>query len=111
MAHFFIHRPVLAWVIAIFIVIAGLVALPSIPVAQYPSVAPPQISVSTFYVGASPEEIHRSVAQPIDAVAKAIIDIAVRLVENEHTPHADDISFRQRLLQPRLVRDGSAAEL
>ena len=66
MAHFFIHRPVLAWVIAIFIVIAGLVALPSIPVAQYPSVAPPQISVSTFYVGASPEEIHRSVAQPIE---------------------------------------------
>ena len=66
MAHFFIHRPVLAWVIAIFIVIAGLVALPIIPVAQYPSVAPPQISVSTFYVGASPEEIHRSVAQPIE---------------------------------------------
>jgi len=66
MAQFFILRPVLAWVISIFIIIAGLVALPQMPVAQYPSVAPPQISVSTVYTGATPEEIFRSVAQPIE---------------------------------------------
>ena len=66
MAQFFILRPVLAWVISIFIVIAGLIALPQMPIAQYPQVAPPQIQISTFYTGASPNEMYQSVAQPIE---------------------------------------------
>jgi len=66
MAQFFITRPVLAWVISIFIVIAGLISLPSLPVAQYPQVAWPQITISTSYTGAAPGEINQSVAQPIE---------------------------------------------
>ncbi|SIR21859.1 multidrug efflux pump [Paracoccus thiocyanatus] len=66
MARFFIHRPVLAWVISIFIVIAGLIALPRMPVAQYPQVAWPQITISTAYTGAAPAEINQAVAQPIE---------------------------------------------
>ncbi|MDQ7777929.1 efflux RND transporter permease subunit [Paracoccus aminovorans] len=66
MAQFFIRRPVLAWVLSIFIVIAGLLALPQIPVAQYPQVAWPQITVSTSYTGSSPAEINQAVAQPIE---------------------------------------------
>ena len=66
MSQFFILRPVLAWVISIFIVIAGLISLPSIPIAQYPQVAPPQVSISATYTGASPNEIYESVAQPIE---------------------------------------------
>lgn len=66
MAQFFITRPVLAWVISIFIVIAGLISLPILPVAQYPQVAWPQITISTSYTGASPGEINQSVAQPIE---------------------------------------------
>ncbi len=66
MAQFFIRRPVLAWVISIFIVIAVLLALPQIPVAQYPQVAWPQITVSTIYTGSSPAEINQAVAQPIE---------------------------------------------
>ncbi|MTH65582.1 efflux RND transporter permease subunit [Paracoccus shanxieyensis] len=66
MAQFFIHRPVLAWVIAIFIVIAGMLSLPQLPIAQYPQVAPPQIQISTAYTGASPTEMYQSVAQPIE---------------------------------------------
>ncbi len=66
MAQIFIHRPVLAWVVSIFIVLAGLLALPNIPIAQYPQVAPPQISISTSYTGAAPTEIYESVAQPIE---------------------------------------------
>ncbi|MCZ0963359.1 efflux RND transporter permease subunit [Paracoccus benzoatiresistens] len=66
MAQFFIVRPVLAWVISIFIVIAGLIALPLMPIAQYPQVAPPQIQISAFYTGASPNEMYQSVAQPIE---------------------------------------------
>ncbi|WP_045388476.1 efflux RND transporter permease subunit [Falsirhodobacter sp. alg1] len=66
MAQFFILRPVLAWVISIFIVIAGLLSLVQLPIAQYPQVAPPQISISAVYTGASPEEMYQSVAQPIE---------------------------------------------
>ncbi len=66
MAHFFIARPIFAWVVAIFIMLAGLLAIPNLPVAQYPNVAPPQISIYASYAGASPEELYRSVTQPIE---------------------------------------------
>lgn len=66
MARFFIDRPIFAWVFAIFIMLAGLLAIPMLPIAQYPNVAPPQISVSTTYPGASPEDIYLSVTRPIE---------------------------------------------
>jgi multidrug efflux pump len=66
MPHFFIDRPVFAWVVAIFIILAGVIAIPMLPVAQYPNVAPPQVSISTSYTGASPEEIYQSVTRPIE---------------------------------------------
>jgi multidrug efflux pump len=53
-------------VFAIFISIAGLIALPFMPIAQYPNVAPPQLSISTSFPGASPQEIYQSVTQPIE---------------------------------------------
>ena len=66
MARFFIDHPVLAWVIAIFIVLAGVLALPSLPISQYPNVAPPQVSIQTRFAGASPEDLYRQVTQPIE---------------------------------------------
>lgn len=66
MAQFFISRPVFAWVVAIFIMIAGMLAIPNLPVAQYPNVAPPQITISTTYAGASPEDVYQSVTSPIE---------------------------------------------
>ncbi|KAA1234284.1 multidrug efflux RND transporter permease subunit [Agrobacterium tumefaciens] len=66
MARFFIDRPIFAWVVAIFIMLAGLLAIPMLSIAQYPNVAPPQISVSTTYPGASPEDIYQSVTRPIE---------------------------------------------
>ncbi len=66
MAQFFIGRPIFAWVVAIFIMIAGILAIPMLPVAQYPNVAPPQISVYTNYAGASPEDVYQSVTSPIE---------------------------------------------
>jgi multidrug efflux pump len=48
MPQFFIERPIFAWVVAIFIMLAGVIAIPFLPVAQYPSVAPPQISVNAI---------------------------------------------------------------
>lgn len=57
MPQFFIDRPIFAWVIAIFIVLFGLIAIPQLPVAHYPSVAPPSVSISTRYPGATPRMI------------------------------------------------------
>ncbi len=66
MAQFFIGRPIFAWVVAIFVMLAGVIALPMLPVSQYPNVAPPQISVYATYPGASPEEIYQSVTRLIE---------------------------------------------
>ena len=53
MPQFFIDRPVFAWVIALFILLAGVLAIPQLPVAQYPNIAPPRIEVVANYPGAS----------------------------------------------------------
>ena len=66
MPQFFIGRPIFAWVVAIFIVLGGLLALPFLPISQYPDVAPPQISINTTYPGATPEEMYQSVTRPIE---------------------------------------------
>jgi hydrophobe/amphiphile efflux-1 (HAE1) family protein len=63
----FVDRPRLAIVIAIVTVIAGLLSLLAIPVAQYPDIVPPQVSVSTVYPGASAAVVEATVAQPIEA--------------------------------------------
>ncbi|MFX4313357.1 MMPL family transporter, partial [Enterobacter sp. 63] len=66
MAQFFINRPVFAWVIALFIVIAGVIAIPQLPVARYPSVAPPTVTISATYPGASPQTMNDSVVSLIE---------------------------------------------
>jgi multidrug efflux pump len=63
----FVDRPRLAIVIAIVTTIAGALALLIIPVAQYPDVVPPQVSVTTNYPGASASIVDATVAQPIEA--------------------------------------------
>src|ERR687885_821641 len=63
----FIHRPRLAAVIAIVTTIAGLLSLAVIPIAQYPDIVPPQVSVTTTYPGASAAVVEATVAQPIEA--------------------------------------------
>ncbi|MDO9500143.1 efflux RND transporter permease subunit [Falsiroseomonas sp.] len=66
MARFFIDRPVFAWVLAIGIMLAGLLALRTLPVAQYPAIAPPAISVTVSYPGASAETVQSTVVQVIE---------------------------------------------
>ncbi|WP_296099468.1 efflux RND transporter permease subunit [uncultured Agrobacterium sp.] len=66
MAQLFIRRPILAWVFALFISIAGIIAIPFLPIAQYPKVAPPQLTISTSYPGASPQEIYQGVTRLIE---------------------------------------------
>ncbi|MBR0646733.1 efflux RND transporter permease subunit [Plastoroseomonas hellenica] len=66
MARFFIDRPVFAWVIAIAIMLFGLLSLRTLPVAQYPAIAPPAISITVSYPGASAETVQDTVVQIIE---------------------------------------------
>jgi len=66
MARFFIDRPVFAWVIAILICVIGGIAMTRLPVAQYPSVAPPSISITANYSGASAETLSETVTSVIE---------------------------------------------
>ncbi|MYN12219.1 efflux RND transporter permease subunit [Pusillimonas sp. TS35] len=66
MPQFFIDRPIFAWVVALGITLAGLLAIPNMPVSQYPEVAPPTISVRAIYPGASAQEVATTVASVIE---------------------------------------------
>jgi multidrug efflux pump len=66
MADFFIERPVFAWVLAILITVGGLLCVFQLPTAAYPEIAPPQITVSTTYPGASADTVEQTVVQVIE---------------------------------------------
>ncbi|MFV5215179.1 multidrug efflux RND transporter permease subunit [Azonexus caeni] len=66
MPQFFIKRPVFAWVIALFIVLAGVIAIPQLPIARYPSVAPPSVSLYASYPGATPQTLNDSVVTLVE---------------------------------------------
>ena len=65
MSRFFIDRPVFAWVIGLIIMLVGAVAIFRMPIAQYPSIAPPQVSISVTYPGASADTVNNTVVRPI----------------------------------------------
>jgi multidrug efflux pump len=66
MARFFIDRPIFAWVIALFIMVVGAVAITQLPIAQYPAVAPPAIVINAAYPGASAQTLEDSVISVIE---------------------------------------------
>ncbi|MDB4956750.1 MAG: multidrug efflux transporter permease subunit, partial [Myxococcales bacterium] len=66
LARFFASRPVFAWVISITIMLAGIASIFSLPVAQYPEVAPPSVNIAASYVGASAETVENSVTQVLE---------------------------------------------
>src|SRR4030095_4448984 len=65
-SRFFIDRPIFAVVLSIFIVLAGLAAMRVLPIAQYPEIAPPVVSVRAVYPGASAMTLEQTVAAPIE---------------------------------------------
>jgi hydrophobe/amphiphile efflux-1 (HAE1) family protein len=71
-SRFFIDRPIFAAVLSIFIVIAGLAASTTLPIAQYPEIAPPVVTVTAIYPGASAEVIEQTVAAPIENAINGI---------------------------------------
>src|ERR1700755_994894 len=66
MSRIFIDRPIFAWVIAIITMLLGLGAIFTLPIAQYPDIAPPQVNIRATYPGASAETVQNSVTQVIE---------------------------------------------
>src|SRR4029453_16235168 len=62
----FIRRPILASVCSLVLILAGAVAIPTMPVAQYPSLAPPQVNVTAVYTGANAQEVETAVTPPLE---------------------------------------------
>jgi len=72
MSRFFIDRPIFAWVLAIVVMLAGILAIKSLPIAQYPSIAPPAISITATYPGASARTLEDTVTQVIEQKMKGL---------------------------------------
>jgi multidrug efflux pump len=71
-SRFFIDRPIFAFVISILLVLAGLAAMRALPIAQYPEIAPPVVTVRAIYPGASAETIAQTVAAPLENVITGV---------------------------------------
>ena len=68
----FIRRPILASVCSLVIILAGAIAIPTMPIAQYPRLAPPQITVSAFYTGANATEVETAVTTPLEQAINGV---------------------------------------
>ncbi|MGD0825843.1 MAG: multidrug efflux RND transporter permease subunit [Terriglobales bacterium] len=66
MVDFFIHRPVFSTVCALLIILAGAACIPTLPIAQFPNLAPPQVSVTAVYTGASSQTVESAVTTPLE---------------------------------------------
>ena len=120
-SHFFIRRPVLATVVSLLILVAGLAAIFNLPVAQYPEIAPPQVTVNAFYPGASAETLQLTVAAPIEEQINGVegmlylqstsssngsMSITVTFETGTEVDQAEtNVSNRVRLAEPRLPEE------
>ncbi|MCW4463026.1 efflux RND transporter permease subunit [Sphingomonas sp. BT-65] len=94
--HFFIERPIFAAVLSILIVIVGAIAYPSLPIAQYPSIAPPTVVVTATYPGASAETLAETVAAPIEQAINGVDNMIYMTSSSTGNGQTQiTISFRQ----------------
>jgi len=120
-SHFFIRRPVLATVVSLLVLIAGAAAIAILPVAQYPEIAPPQVTVEAFYPGASAETLQLTVAAPIEEQINGVegmlylssvnssngtLQITVTFETGTDPDQAEtNVANRVRLAEPRLPEE------
>ncbi len=72
MTKFFLRRPIFAAVCSLVVLLAGLIVLPSLPIAQYPRIAPPVVTVTATYLGASAQEVESSVTVPLETAINGV---------------------------------------
>src|SRR3546814_20347099 len=72
MSRYFIDRPIFAWVIAIVLMMFGVIAIRSLPIAQFPQIAPPTVTIAATYPGADAETLERTTTQIIEQQLKGI---------------------------------------
>ncbi len=95
MPRFFIKRPVFAWVIAIMVMLAGLLAIKTLPVSQYPPIAPPQIAINTTYPGSSAQTAQDTVTQVIEQKLNGI-DNLIYMASNSDSAGSVSITLTFR---------------
>src|ERR1700731_3682018 len=121
MARFFIGRPIVAMVISIITLVAGLLAMRTLPVAQYPAIIPPQIIVSTTFTGADAVTVEQSVATPLEQQMNGVDDMLYMQSTNANDgtmtltvtfdvdtdPNQDQVNVQNRVAQahPNLPPD------
>ncbi|WP_433786685.1 multidrug efflux RND transporter permease subunit [Pseudomonas frederiksbergensis] len=104
MSQFFIKRPNFAWVVALFISLAGLLVIPMLPVAQYPNVAPPQIRVTATYPGASAKVLVDSVTSVIEESLNGAKDLLYFESTNNSNGIAEIVVTFQPGTDPQLAQ-------
>jgi HAE1 family hydrophobic/amphiphilic exporter-1/multidrug efflux pump len=120
-SHFFIRRPIFASVVSIVIVLAGLAAIFNLPVAQYPDISPPQVTVTSVYPGATAEALQQTVAAPIEeqingvegmlyvtsiSTSSGVVTTTVTFeVGTDVDLAANNVANRVRLAEPRLPEE------
>ena len=72
MSRYFIERPIFAWVIAIILMLAGILAIRSLPIAQFPAIAPPAVSIIATYPGADAATLENTTTQVIEQQMKGL---------------------------------------
>ena len=89
MAKFFIDRPVFAWVLSLMIILFGIIAIKFLPIAQYPTIAPPSISVQASYAGASAETTQKTVTAVIEQQLNGIDNLLYMTSSSDSTGNAE----------------------
>src|SRR5260370_24295580 len=87
MANFFIRRPIVALVIAILMVIVGAITIVTLPVAQFPNIAPPEITLQANYPGADAQTLEQAVAVPIEQQVNGVDHISYMFSLNATANH------------------------
>ena len=98
-SRFFVDRPIFAAVLSILIFVAGLLAIPNLPVSEYPEVVPPSVMVRAIYPGADPTTISETVAAPLEEAVKPDVLIAY---EAEGGPLPIEHGGPARVITPQL---------
>lgn len=95
MSRFFIDRPIFAWVIAILIVLAGVLAIKQLPIAQYPDIAPPVVNIAASYPGASAKVVEETVTSIIEREMNGIAGLMYVSATSNFGLASISVTFRQ----------------